>query len=78
MAEAVVAEAEAEAMEPASAPVLANHRAVSQVEVVAKASDWVTDPVLGSAPDWATPLALHRHRRRTQPASRWRPQTVKG
>jgi hypothetical protein len=77
VAEAVVAEAAA-AMELASVPVSANHLAELQVEVVAKASDWVTDPVRGSAPDWATPLALHRHRRRRQPASRrWR-QTVKG
>ena len=73
---AVVAE-EAAAMEPASAPVSANHRAVLPEEALAKASDWVTDPVLGSAPDWATPLALHPHRPRRQPAlRRWR-QTVK-
>ena len=42
VAEAVVAEAGA-AMELASVPVSANHLAELQVEVVAKASDWVTD-----------------------------------
>jgi hypothetical protein len=75
VAEAGVAAA---AMELASVPVSANHRAVSRVELAAKASDWVADPVRGSAPDWATPPELHHHRRRTRPASRRRRQTVKG